>query len=165
MAATPVPQVQPPAIVAALPPCAEGALAVSFDREDGAFAGMSHDGALLVVRNIGAAACRVPGLPVLSFADASRKALPIARMAPLGLHPGPVVLPVGLAAGAEATAGLLWVVSPVFGNDGGRCYSATSVTVSFDGVSVTAPISTTICGPTGKPATFEQNRLAVDPVL
>lgn len=148
----------------AAPPACAAEISVGFDGENGAFDGMSHSGVLLVLRNTGTAACRLPGLPALSFEDAAGKPLAIARQAPPGMHPGPVVVPVGVAAGAEATAPLRWVSGDVY--DGGRCLRPARVTVALGGVASTmAWPAGPLCGPPGKPIPFEQPPVRTDPVL
>jgi hypothetical protein len=147
--------------VAALPPC-DGGLLMRLDGEDGAFNGMSHSGALLVIRNLGPAPCRMPGLPKLRVQDNRGHDLPITRRAPPGLHPGPVVLPV--APGAEVTAGLRWVSGDVY--DHGRCLTPDRVVVSLGAQTLTAPWpGGFICGRAGATVTFEQPVLRPDPTL
>ena len=157
------PQVQPPAVVARLPACTADQLSIALDGEGGAFDGMSHSGALLVVRNVGPAACRVEGLPALSFRDASGAVLDVGRRPPIGMHPGPVILPVGLAPGAEATSALRWVSGDAWG--GGRCRRVASARLAIGGQSLAVAFAATICSPAGRPAQVEQPVLRVDPVL
>lgn len=152
-----------PAAVARLPACAAAQLSLAFDGEGGAFDGMSHSGALMVVRNLGPAACRIEGLPAVSFHDAAGRPLDIVRQVPAGMHPGPVVLPVGIAADAEATAPLRWVSGDVFG--GGRCRRVASARVVIVGAPLGAALSATMCSPAGRPARFEQPVLRIDPAL
>lgn len=149
----------PAAAVAELPACAAESLTLSFDGEDGAFDGMGHSGTLMVVRNIGAAPCRVPGLPAIAFLGPDGRPLPVRFGPPPGLHPGPVVLPVGVAPGAEVTAELRWIQADAF--PGGRCYRATAARVRFGAVAVDAPFAGQFCGPAAG-ATFGQTRLKAD---
>jgi hypothetical protein len=58
------------------PACRASQLSITFDGENGNFSGMSHAGTLLVVRNIGASACCMPGL---RFEDAAHRPLSIVR--------------------------------------------------------------------------------------
>lgn len=148
---------------ASLPACKAEQLSLGFDSENGAFNGMSHAGTLLVLRNIGDAACQVPGLPKLSMIGANGHVLPIARAAPVGFHPGPVILPVGIAPGAELTAPLRWVSGAVFPQS--RCYAPTALSLDLNGVRVRGVLAAHVCGQQGKPATFEQPPLTADPVL
>lgn len=154
----------PPAFVtAALPACEAEQITLSFDGEDGDFDGMSHAGTLMVLRNIGAAACRVPGLPRLSFTGRDGATLPIAFRPPAGMHPGPVVLPVGIAPGAEVTAKLRWVSGDVY--EGGRCLSPAAVTLSIGPARIGSAFVGTLCGPAKGPVRFEQTWLRADPRL
>jgi hypothetical protein len=143
-----------------LPPCKAEQLSLGFDGENGAFDGMSHSGALLVVRNLGPGACRLPGLPQLSFKDPAGQALPIARQAPVGMHPGPVVLPVTLVVGAEATAPLRWVSGEVYSPS--RCFTPATASLAIGAANLTSPFQGRICGP-AKGASFEQPPLRLDP--
>lgn len=142
-----------------IPPCKTEQLSLGFDGENGAFDGMSHSGALLVVRNLGPQACRLPGLPQLGFRDAAGHALPIARQAPRGMHPGPVILPISLPVGAEATTPLRWVSGEVYSPS--RCYSPTSASLAIGAASLTTSFQSRICGP-AKGASFEQPPLRLD---
>ena len=156
------PQSPPVALVAALPEC-KGQLSIGLDHEGGAFNGMSQSGVLLVVRNVGPAACKAPGLPALTFQDAEGHSLDIQRKAPVGMHPGPVVLPVGLAAGAEATAALHWVSGDVF--DAHHCLTPATVAVAAGGAPSTLAWSGQLCGPAATVITYDQPVLRTDPVL
>ena len=146
-----------------LPNCAANELSLAFDGEGGVFDGMSHSGTLLVLRDIGPRACAAPGLPPVTFKDAKGKPLPIARKAPVGMHPGPVVPPVGVAAGAELTAALRWVAGAVYPQS--RCYDIAYATVEIAGTPIQARLAAHVCGATDKGATFDQPVLARDPVL
>jgi hypothetical protein len=97
---------------AALPPCRPSHLRLSVDGRDGDFNGMSHSGTALMIRNLGPD-CMLPALPVVSLRDTHGRALPAARRAPVGMHPGPVMLPVRLGAGHQAETDLRWVAGPV----------------------------------------------------
>lgn len=145
--------------VASLPACAAGDLTLSFDGENGAFDGMQHGGTLMVVRNVGAAPCRLTALPRLAFAGPDGRALPIRFDPPPGFHPGPAVPPVGVPPGAEVTAELRWVSGDVY--PGGRCQDAATVTATFDGQAVGGPFAGRFCGPAAG-ATFGQTWLKPD---
>lgn len=148
---------------AALPACTAAQMSVATDAENGAFDGMSHSGTLLVLRNQGPAACRMPGLPTVTFKGADGKPLTIVRQVPRGMHPGPVVVPVGVAAGAELTAPLRWVSGAVY--DHSRCLTARFVAVSIGTGSQQIPFTGTVCGEGAAPVTFEQPVLRTDPTL
>ncbi len=154
------PSLPPPAAVAALPACTE--VTVSLDGEGGAFNGMSHGGARLVIRNVGPD-CRLPGLPRLVFADAQGRPLPVARRAPAGMHPGSVVLPVAVAAEAEATTPLRWVAGEVYPRS--RCFTPVRLTVTLaPGATATyaGPIGR-MCAPAGGAVALDQPPLRIDP--
>lgn len=149
-----------PAATAALPACRQ--VSVGLDGEGGAFDGMSHGGARLVIRNTGPD-CRLAGLPRLVFQDARGRPLPVARRAPAGMHPGPVVLPVAVAAEAEATAPLRWVSGEVY--DRSRCFSPARLVVTLaPGVTATyaGPIGH-MCAPAGEAVALDQPPLRIDP--
>lgn len=148
--------------IAAVPPCAAG-IDVRFDRDGGAADGMSRSGVVLVLRNTGAADCFIPGLPTLQFADAAGHGLAVRREPPLGMHPGPVVTPLVLAPGAEATAALTWVGGDVF--NGHHCMTPARVVI---GEGPNAPTALwrfgQLCGEPGKPIPFRQPVLRRGPV-
>ncbi len=158
----PIPVAASPAPLAAsaLPACAAGQLALSFDDGDGAFDGMSHAGTLMVLRNTGPTACRVPALPRLSFIGPDGTVLPIAFRAPAGMHPGPAVPPVGIVPGGAVTAALLWVSQDV--DEPGRCFAPARVAVAFGAVSLAQPFSGRVCGPRDAAATYQQQWLRPD---
>ena len=144
----------------ALPDCIASQVAINFDNKGGIFSGMSQSGTLLVVRNISANACRVPALPMLHFEDAAHHLLSIVRQAPKGMHPGPVVLPVSIAPGAEATAELHWVSGDVYG--GHICVSPTTAVVQVGADTYRQPFSNRFCSAVNAPATFTQTWLKAD---
>ncbi len=151
----------PPA--SALPSCTASQLSLAVDGQGGAFNGMSHGGALLVIRNLGPKACRLPGLPMLVFKDAKGRPLPIARQAPKGMHPGPVVVPVGVAAGAELTVPLRWVSGEVY--DRSQCLTTAFAAVTIGAEMVQTAFTARLCGQAGVGIGFDQPILHVDPVL
>jgi hypothetical protein len=162
-AAADLPPASASASVAALPDCSASQLSITFDGESGNFSGMSQSGTLLVVRNIGATACRVPALPLLQFEDAEHHRLSIERQAPRGMHPGPIVVPVGIAAGAEATAILRWVSNDVY--DGHHCVSPSTAIVQVDTSEYRQPFVGRFCSALNTPATFTQAWLKTDATL
>lgn len=153
------PALVPPAV----PPCRAAALSLSLDGENGAFDATSHGGTLLVLRNLSPNACSVPGLPTLSFAGPSGRPLPIERRPPPGMHPGPVVMPVAIAAGAEATSPLRWVSGQVFAHT--TCQSPTRLSVRIGDAPVSAPFHGHLCGEAGRAIAFDQPPLRLDPTL
>ncbi|SEM50109.1 Protein of unknown function [Sphingomonas gellani] len=138
---------------AAVPTCPARALTVATDARDGDFNGMSHSGTYLVIRNIGRRTCSVPGLPVVTFRRGA-KALPAKRRPPVGMHPGPVIVPVRLAPGGQVATGLRWVSGPVY--DRSRCWDATRVGVTIADRTLFAPASAHLCGPVGGAVAFDQ---------
>ena len=144
-------------------PCQAEQMSLAFDGEGGAFDAMSHSGALLVLRNLGPQACVMAGLPILTLRDAQGRTLPVVRVSPAGMHPGPAMRPVGVAAGAELTAPLRWVSGEVF--DHSRCVSPASARVSLSDGAVAGPFRGRLCGPRAGAVTFEQPPLRPDPRL
>ncbi|MHB1303922.1 MAG: DUF4232 domain-containing protein [Acidiphilium sp.] len=152
----------PIALVMALPACKAGQLSLGLDAEDGAFDGMSQSGTLLVFRNLGPTPCRTPALPKLVFLDAARRPLPIERKPPVGMHPGPVVPPVAIAPGAEATATLHWVSGDVYA--GHHCMKPTSIRATLGTMTLAAPFTGQMCGPAAA-ISYTQTWLRTDPTL
>ena len=142
-----------PATPPSAPPCAAAQLRLSTDGQDGAFDGMSHSGVELSIRNLGPD-CTLPALPKVVLLSRAGRPLPAVRQAPVGMHPGPVVMPVFVGAGHRAASDLRWVSGPVF--DHNRSVRAASVTVRIGGGVLRAPLKAVLYGPTGKPVTFEQ---------
>jgi hypothetical protein len=151
------------AVVTTLPDCTINQLSLTFDDENGNFDGMSHSGRLLVLRNYGDHACKTSALPILRFEDAAHRPLALVRRTPLGMHPGPVVIPVGLAPGAEATARMRWVSGNVY--DGHHCLTAASVSLQLGTETLTKALHVTICGPMQTSVTYDQEWLRTDSAL
>ena len=147
----------------ALPVCSAAQIAITFDGENGTFAGMSHAGTLLVVRNIGTSACRMPALLELRFEDAAHHPLAIVRQIPKGMHPGPAVPPVSIAPGAEATAELRWVSGDV--HDGHQCVTTAVATVQIGAETYRQAFSGRFCSDVNTPATSTQAWLKTEAVL
>jgi len=145
----------------AAPLCPPRSLTITTDAADGDFNGMQHSGTYLVVTNRGRVACRVEGLPQVTLLDARGRALPAKRNVPVGMHPGPVVVPVTLAPGASARTGLRWVSGPVF--DRNQTYTATRARVRIDGGTIAIALRATLNGEAGKPVGFDQPPLAPTP--
>jgi hypothetical protein len=140
----------------ALPPCRPAHLRLSFDGRDGDFNGMSHAGTALTIRNVGPD-CTLPALPVVTFRDARGRTLPASRRAPVGMHPGPVMLPVRLGGGHSAVAEMRWVSGPVFAQN--RSVRAASVSVRIGGATLRAPLKAVLYGEAGKAVAFDQTPL------
>ncbi|SDA22596.1 DUF4232 domain-containing protein [Sphingomonas sp. NFR15] len=140
----------------AAPACRPAQLRVSLDGRDGAFNGMSHAGTQLSIRNTGRD-CALPALPTIQFRDSRGRVLPAVRRAPVGMHPGPVMLPLRLAGGHRATTDLRWVARPVFSRN--RGVHAASITVRIGASTVRVPTTAVLYGETGKSIGFEQSPL------
>ena len=158
-----------------VPMCQANQLSLATDDEDGSFNGMSHSGTLLVLRNIASNACRLAATPQLSFEDSAHTGVAIAlepknnpfrgpvvngRHLPMG-H-GPVVIPIVIAPGAEATATLTWVSNDVY--DHGTCLTPATILVKVDAATLHAPFDRHVCGADPAHVTITFTRFALDPV-
>ena len=142
----------------AAPACLATQLRLTLDARDGDFNGMSHSGTKLSIRNTGPD-CTLPALPVIRMLDARGRTLPAMRQKPVGMHPGPVVVPVRLGRGHRAVTDLRWVSGPVFPQS--RSVRSTMVTVRIGTVMLRAPLPAVLYGDVKKPVTFEQTPLRV----
>jgi hypothetical protein len=124
------------------------------DNPDGEFDSMSHSGAELPIRNVGRD-CALPALPLVQMLDRRGQVLGAVRQPPVGMHPGPVMVPVRLAAGHRAAIILRWVSGAVF--DRNRMVNAATVRVQIGAGSIQAGLGSTLYGPAGRPLTFEQS--------
>lgn len=150
LAATPAAAPPPPTT---LPTCRATQVRLSVDGRNGDFDGMSHSGVELSLRNAGAD-CQLPGLPAIELRDARGRLLPASRQAPIGMHPGPVVLPVRLAAGHRIATDIRWVSGPVFPKS--HSIRAASIGVRIGATLIRTPLKAVLFGPVGKPVQFEQ---------
>ena len=139
-----------------LPPCRLDQLRVSLDGRNGNFNGMSHSGTELSIRNIGTD-CMIAALPKVQLRDARNRILPALRQVPRGMHPGPVIMPIRLAAGHRAAAEIRWIAGPVFPRS--RSVRAVRISVKIGAGTLKAPLAATLYGAVGKPVTFEQTPL------
>lgn len=148
-----------PAAGASAPPCVASTLTLRLETGDGRFTGMSHDGAIAVVRNVGATACALPALPSLALLEAGGTAVAsgVPPAAPF-LHPGPVVFPIELDPGEIAAAKLRWIVGNVFGQARAQSVTSASLALAIGGGSVTAPLAATVWARSGGPVTFDEDR-------
>ena len=141
----------------AAPACRASQISVETDGEDGAFNGMSHSGALLVLQNISSAPCRIKPFPKILLKDKADKPLNVALSPadnpfdaprvngkPLPMGHGPVALPILLAIGAEATATLYWVAGTVF--DHSVCVDVGSISVEIGAGQAHGSLAGHICG-------------------
>ena len=147
-----------PVPVAGLPACRPAQLKLSTDGRDGDFGGMSHSGTELLIRNVGQD-CVLPALPTVRLLDARGRDLSASRQAPVGMHPGPVMLPVRLPGGKRATADLRWVSGPAWAHS--RNVRVSRVFIGLAGGSVRASLAAVIYGDAVGPVTFEQTPLRV----
>jgi len=137
-----------------VPPCTAAMVTLATDASGGDLNGMSHAGTYLVLTNKSGQACTLPGLPMVQMKDAKGMVLPVARKAPVGMHPGPAVVPVRLEPGASARASLRWVASEVYDNS--RCVDAAKVEVRFGNQVLGTGVAAHMCGEAGQPIAFEQ---------
>lgn len=138
----------------ALPACQPAQLRLSADGRDGEFSGMSHDGVELSIRNRGRD-CLLQALPLVEMRDRNGRVLQARRQPPVGMHPGPVMVPVRLSAGHRAAFTLRWVSGAVF--DHSRHVNAATVTVRIGNGLLRAPLNAALYGPGGGPVGFEQS--------
>jgi hypothetical protein len=146
-----------PAFTPAVPPCSADMIALVADASDGDFNGMSHGGTYLLLTNKGGKACIVAGLPAVTMKDAKGAVLPVARKAPVGMHPGPAIVPVRIEPGASARLSLRWVSGEVF--DPSRCVDPARVELRFGNQVLGAPLSAHLCGEAAKSIDIDQSPL------
>ncbi len=148
----------------ALPMCPANQVSLGTDDENGNFNGMSHSGTLLVLRNLGSTPCRVDATPQVTFADAMHDLAAKGEMQGARfMHPGPVMLPVVIAPGAEVTSNLRWVSGEVY--DKNVCIAPSKLTLKIGTGSQTAAFGGHLCGDGAKGGvTYEMTRFAPDPV-
>lgn len=161
-------QSQPTASIAM---CQVNQLSLGTDAENGSFNGMSHSGTLLVLRNISPSVCRLP-VPQLSFQDSEHKPVPITidqkspfegsvvngKRLPMGHRP--VVVPLLLASGAEATLTLHWVSGDVY--DHGTCVTPASLLLKIGDSTLQTAFDGHVCGPDASHITINATRFALD---
>ena len=113
------------------PACAARQLEVSVQPRAGVADFAPRSGFLVWIQNRGPD-CTVPALPTIALRDARGRALPAARRPPIGMHPGPVTVPVFIGGGHHAVVELGWTPCR------GECVRARSVTVGFGAYALTA---------------------------
>lgn len=141
-----------------LPPCRADRLRLTIDGRNGEFNGMSHSGTELSIRNIGPD-CMLDALPNVQLLDARNRPLPAVRQSLRGMHPGPVIVPIRLAAGHRATTAIRWVAGPVF--DQNQNVRATKLRVGIGTETLATRMTATLYGERSRPITFEQPPLRV----
>ncbi len=145
-----------------LPHCRSDRLRLTLDGRNGEFNGMSHSGTELSIRNIGPD-CILDALPNVQLLDGRNRPLPAVRQSPRGMHPGPVILPIRLAAGHRAVTAIRWVAGPVF--DQNQSVRATKLRIQVGTGTLMSRMTATLYGERGQRFTFEQPPLrAVDDV-
>ncbi|MBB2200876.1 DUF4232 domain-containing protein [Gluconacetobacter tumulisoli] len=146
------------------PGCTAAQLSLGLDDENGQFDGMSQSGTLLVIRNLGPAACVLAAWPVVWFEGKGHVPLTVGRRPPPGMHPGPVLPPVAVAPGAELTARLHWVSGDVF-DDGHNCVTPETTVLEVPGGSLRQHFGRSMCAPARTTRYFDQAPLQPDPTL
>jgi hypothetical protein len=145
--------------------CSAHDLQLTFKGRNGEFAGMSHDGALLVLRNISKRTCTVDLRPELEFSDASGKPVALEARVPPGMHPGPVLMPLTLKPRAAASGKMKWVMGEVFDNS--HCIDTADVSLTLaDGTVSKVPFQAHVCAPAGTTPQYDQEwlRLGIEPL-
>ena len=141
------------------PTCTHSNISVSFDDANGRFTGKTESGGLLVIRNFGDQPCAILPKPAFRFEDQHGKPLDLTWAAPRFMHPGPVMLPILIAPGAELTARMQWVYNP--SDHTLACVRTALMEVKVDGASgPRLPFRQDICG-----KTFTLEPLHPDPTL
>ena len=130
---------------------------MNFGGRDGEFTGMSHDGAILILKNTGKRDCTVPKRPFLTFTDAAGKAVALTVNVPPGMHPGPVLAPVMLKPDASASGKMRWVMGEVY--DPSVCVKPAHASLDVQGGTVTKDFDATVCGPARAVPHYEQEWL------
>ena len=133
---------------------------LTFDVKDAPHA-TSHSGLLAVVQNNGPAACSLSPKPAFKFLDAAHEHPDLTWRAPVGMHPGPVMVPLVLAPGVAFTALLQWVDSPVFEHS--RCIDLISISLPADSGNLSSSMQGHLCGLAGRPLTYDLEPLHPDP--
>jgi len=136
-------------------PCLSADIRLHSDDRNGLFDGMSQGGTSLVLHNAGRASCMLPPLPALVFSDAEHLPVAAERRTARGMHPGPVLPPVIVTAGAELQILLRWVASDAF--DGGHCIRPAFVSLALDGGTLTVPFNRTMCAAKGQTGYYSQS--------
>jgi membrane-bound inhibitor of C-type lysozyme len=141
--------------------CRASQLGFSVDSGDGRFNGMSHSGAMLVVRNTGTAACTLPAQPQPVLTGADKRPLEIIAQAP----DAPAPSTIQLAPGAAVESEMRWVSGNVY--EDGHCESPAFIDLAIGGEKVSTAFTGHLCGAGGKPSTYTLTpfRAVAAPVL
>ena len=135
----------------ALPACRGSQLRMGLAPRTGVADLRPVSGVVVSIRNLGRD-CVMPALPLLELRDVGGRPLQATRRVPLGMHPGPVVLPIMLSGGHRATFEVTWPYRPTRE----RRLRVGSVTISFGTVSLCAPVGTSIGAAPAVPFEFDQ---------
>lgn len=122
---------------------------------------MSHSGTMLILRNTAKAPCTMPARPLLQFTDANRQPLDLVMQAPVGMHPGPVLLPIAIAPGASVTSDMRWVSGDVY--DDGHCESPAFIALTIGNATVSSAFSGRLCGAGRKPSSYSMTPFRAAP--
>ncbi|QHC34194.1 DUF4232 domain-containing protein [Komagataeibacter xylinus] len=131
-----------------VPDCKVRQMALGLDDGQGAFNGMMHSGAWLVVRNTGARACSVARMGPVSFEDGRHHPVVVAWQQ--AVPASAMVLP----AGGQMKTALRWVSGNVF--DPGACMTPATVVLPLRHRRVRHAFAHALCGPAGQPPALEQ---------
>ncbi|MCU6454082.1 DUF4232 domain-containing protein [Sphingomonas sp. A2-49] len=137
-------------------PCLAGQLSLSVNAKAGPFSGMRTSGTEVSIRNRGAD-CTLPALPHVAFLDARGRVLAAVRAAPVGMHPGPAMIPVRVGGGHRAATDLGWVGGSASGRD--RSLRIAYVQVTIGKARLRARLAGVIDTRPGTVATFSQTPL------
>jgi hypothetical protein len=107
----------------------------------------------LLVRNEGMQSCSLPGLPRIDFMDAGDHSLGLYRQVPIGMHPGPVIVPALLGPGAVAVAQVSWPSA-------GKCITPAKVAITFLSTTVKHDWIAPLCGASADKIRFNQTPLS-----
>ena len=149
-------QTPPPSVS----PCTAGQLTLTFDQKEGAFGGMQKSGVLVVFRNHSANACTLPLHPAFTFADKQHRPVTFIRKVPVGMHPGPVEVPVVVPPRARVTAPMAWIEGPVF--DKNTCLDIASISLKLGLNDLSKPFRARVCTETGKAGAYTLDSLRPD---
>lgn len=131
-----------------VPDCKARQMALSLDDGQGAFNGMMHSGAWVIVRNTGARACSVAHMKPLAFEDARHHRVAVAWQQAV---PAPAMV---LPAGGQMKTALRWVSGDVF--DPGACKTPATLVLPLRHGRVRHGFARTLCGPANSPPAIEQ---------
>ena len=143
------------------PPCTATQLDFSLDDENGRLNTTSQGGTFAVLRNIGAAPCSLLPKPQFAFSDLAQHRFDLTWRAPVGMHPGPVMLPIVLAPNMPFTAQLQWVSGPV--NDTMQCVDLASISLAVEGGHLSSSLPGRLCGPVGQPLVYDLQSFHAEP--